>query len=203
MSEDSKELQKHVEQVLAEMSTINIANQNQYEDAAGFLKKVKQTTKMVKDYYEPERKRTHEAYKTVTDAIKSFTDSLTKAEKTVKSAMGVYFNEQERIRREEEEIRRREEEEKKLLEAIETGDEDLLDKPIVEVYKEEPPQVNGTYTVEVWKFEIKDVSKINPDFMLPDEKAIRNLVKSKKGEAAKILGEGVKVYSEKDIRSRI
>lgn len=196
------EIQKHVDQVLAEMQHIEITDQSSYETAAEFLRKTKQTAKIVKDHFEPERKETYEAYKAVTDTIKMFTDKLNKAERTVKAAMGKWYNEQERKRREIEEQRRREEEERRLQSAIDTGREEVLEKPIV-TKKEEAPKVDGTYTVEVWKFEIIDKSKINPDYLIPDEKFIRQTVNAKKADARSILGPGVKVYSEKEIRSRI
>jgi len=200
---ETTEIQKTVDQVLAEMQHIEINDQESYEEAASFLRKTKQTGKTVKDHFEPERKRTHEAYKAVTDQIKFFTDKLSKAERTVKQAMGKYVNEQERKRREVEAQRRREEEEKRLQSAIETGHDEVLDKPIAVEKEPEAPKVDNTYTVEVWKYQIQDVSKINPDYLIPDEKAIGALVRSKKGDAGRILGEGVRVYSEKEVRSRL
>jgi hypothetical protein len=41
--------------------------------------------------------------------------------------------------------------------------------------------------------QIVDASKINPAFMMPDEKKIGAQVRALKGDAAAIIGEGVKV----------
>lgn len=63
------------------------------------------------------------------------------------------------------------------------------------------PKVSGVSTREVWKFEITDPSKINPEFMVPDEVKMRKLVLAMKGEASALLGAGVRVYSEKQLAS--
>lgn len=53
-----------------------------------------------------------------------------------------------------------------------------------------------------WTFEIKDPKKINPEFMMPDEIKIGRLVKSLQADAAALLGDGVRVYSERVLASR-
>ena len=46
-----------------------------------------------------------------------------------------------------------------------------------------------------WKFRIVDASKVDRRFLIPDEKAIGQIVRSMKGVAATIVG-GIEVYNE-------
>lgn len=205
-----KELQKSVDTVLAEMDRITIDSDEHYEQAGSFLRKVKQTAKVVEDAYTDEleaakekKKQAEAERKEVQQNIKYFTDQLERAEKIVKRQMSEYLAEQERKRREAEAKRRKEEEEVRLAQAEETGDERYLDTPVAPKKEPAPPKAEGTYTVEVWKYEITNKAKINPDYLQPNEKAIGALVRSMKGEAQAVLGEGVKVYSEKEVRARV
>lgn len=59
------------------------------------------------------------------------------------------------------------------------------------------PKVAGLRFTEAWKFEIVDPSKINRAFLMPDEQKIRKQVLALKGDAASLIGEGVRVWSEK------
>jgi hypothetical protein len=140
--------------------------------------------------------------KEVSNKIKLFTDKLDRAERAAKNLMSNFLTKQEAKQRKENEERRRIEEEKRLEIAIETGHEEILEKPIA-VVKEEAPKVAGTYTVDVWEFSIIDKTKINPAFIIPDEKAIGQVVRSMKDKAQALLGEGVKVTVRKDIRARV
>lgn len=207
---EKMELQKHINTVLAEMTLRQIENDQQYNLAAEFLVKAKQTAKEVENQFGPaleeakEEKRKAEAKrKEIDNEIKRFTKPLSQAEQTVKRMMSAYQMEQEKRRREAEEKARREAEEKRLAEAVETDNEELLNEPVqFEQPKYEAPKADNTYTVQVWKFRIKDKKKINPDYLIPDEKLIGQIVRSKKADAATILGEGVEVYSETEIRAR-
>ncbi len=62
-----------------------------------------------------------------------------------------------------------------------------------------PPKVAGVNTRSVWKFKVVDPTKVAPAFMIPDEKAIGGTVRSMKGNARTVLGEGVKVWEEREI----
>ncbi|ORC37285.1 hypothetical protein B4O97_03590 [Marispirochaeta aestuarii] len=205
-----KDLQKTLETVLAEQQTIKIIDQESLEKANLFLTTCKQTSKFVEDHFSDELKEAQEKKKAaeaerkaVVQKIEHFTVPLGKAERTVKSQISAYLTEQERQRREEEARRRREEEERRLAEAVETGEEEILDKPITYVKPPEPELAKGTYTVDVWEFEIVDKAKINPAYLIPDTKAIGAAVRSMKDRAQEALGEGVKVICRKDIRQRI
>lgn len=64
---------------------------------------------------------------------------------------------------------------------------------VAPVISREPPKVAGLQMREVWEYTIVDASKISPAFMMPDEKKIGAQVRALKGDAAAIIGEGVKV----------
>lgn len=206
---ETTSLQKTVDTVLAQMQNLTVTTDEQYIEAGEFLKKCRITVKAVQDFFSAdlaaaqEKKKAAEAErKSVDNQIKAFTDRLDAAERTVKRIMGEYQMAQEKARREAEDARRREEEERRLTTAIETGHEEVLDKPVT-VIKEEPVRVAGTSTVDVWEFEIVDKAKINPDYLIPDEKAIGALVRSMKDRAQAVLGPGVKITCRKDIRVRV
>lgn len=207
---ENNELQVHIDSVIAQMQLQTISSDEEYQMAGEFLVKAKQTAKFVEEQFAEsleaakEKKRQAEAERKAVDAeIKRFTTPLSKAESVVKRMMSDYQAEQERKRREETERRRREEEERRLTEAEETGDERVLDYPVApEAPAAEKPKASGTYAVQVWKYEILDKRKINPGYLVPNERLIGQVVRSEKENAAAILGDGVRVYSETEIRAR-
>jgi len=213
MAEESKDLQRSVDSILNEMEAMSIGTDEEYSRAGQFLVKVKTTLKVVKDHFEPRRKEAHAAYQDVLSEIKAFVDKLDRADKAVNRMMREFMAEKDRQRIEAdkarqliEEQKRREEEDRRLNEAIENGHEEILEEPIdVEPEPEEEiaaPEVGGVSYFIHWTYEIVDLTKINPGFMIPDEKKIGATVKALKGQAQSILGEGVRVVSEKRIRTR-
>lgn len=213
MSEETKDLQRSVDSILSEMETMSIGTDEEYTHAGQFLVKVKETIKVVKNHFEPQRKETYQAYQEVLSATKAYTDKLDRADKAVNRIMREFMKEKERQRieaekerRRIEEQKRREEEERRLNEAIENGDEEILEEPIdVEPEPEEEvavPEIEGVSYFKHWTYEIIDPAKINPEFMVPDKKKIGATVKALKGQAQSILGEGVQVLWEKRISTR-
>jgi hypothetical protein len=205
----TKDLQKTVDTVLAELQHAKVTDQESLESANKLLVTCKQTIKYVEEHYDAdltaaqEKKKAAEAErKAVVAEIDRFRVPLTKAESMVKRQMSEYLREQERIRQETERKRREEEEAKRLDAAINTGREEVLDKPIAVEKEPEPELAKGTYTTKVWKYEIIDKQKINPEFLIPDEKAIGATVRSMKERAQAVLGDGVRVYSDIDVRAR-
>ena len=70
---------------------------------------------------------------------------------------------------------------------------------VAPVVQREAPKVAGVATREVWRFEIVDPSKINAAFTMPDEQKIRKQVAALKGDAAALIGPGVRVWAERQI----
>jgi hypothetical protein len=196
-----KELQKSIDTVLAEMKSYRVDTEEQYRAAGEFLKKCRETKNTVESFFaEPlekakEQKRLAElARKEVVKQIEQYTGRLDEAERTVKKIMGNYLAEVER--------KRREEEEKRLLsEAIDTEDETVLDEPIITQRAE--VKVEGSYTVDVWKFEVTDITKINPEYLIADTAGIRKTVTALHDKAVEVVGTGIRIYKEKEVRVRL
>lgn len=204
------DLQKSVDAIIKQMDNIVVDSRDALTAANEFIVKCKQTSKEVENAYSDEltaaqdKKKAAEAErKEIANKIKTFTDPLAKAERTIKNKISAYLTEQQRIRIEEDARRRKEEEERRLETAIKTGHDEVLDKPIVTIKEPEPELAKGTYTVDVWEYEIIDKTKINPEFLIPDEKGIGATVRSMKDRAQAIVGDGVRVTCRKDIRSRV
>lgn len=70
---------------------------------------------------------------------------------------------------------------------------------VAPVIEREPPKVAGVSTRMVWKHRITDPSKINPAFLMPDEKKIAAQVKAMRGDAPSIIGAGVEVWQEREL----
>jgi len=192
-----------VDEVVAQLGTMKVTTQEQAAEAAGFLRKIKQTGKVIHDVMDPEIKKLYDPYKTKTDERKGYLDQLAKAERAVKKMIGDYNAEQARIRAEAERKAREAEEEKRLAIAIETGHEEVLERSVAPVKAPEPEKLEGVYTATVWKWELTDIAKVKPEFLVLDEKKVGALVRSMKGDAQSILGEGIRVFSEQDVRARV
>lgn len=74
---------------------------------------------------------------------------------------------------------------------------------VAPIIQRAPPKVAGLSFRDTWKFEIVDASKINSTFMMPDEQKIRKQVAALKGDAAAIIGAGVRIWSEKNAASGV
>lgn len=207
---ETKQLTISVDAITAKVEALVIDTEAAYIATGEFLKNVKKTTKDVEAFYSEElteaktKKNAAEAErKGVVEKIKLFTDKLDRAERAAKNLMSKFLTEQETKRRKIDAENRRIEEERRLESAIETGNDMILEKPVAIVKEPEVQKVSGTYSVDVWEFEIVDVTKINDTFMIPDEKAIGQTVRSLKGKAQELLGEGIRVTVRKDIRARV
>lgn len=205
MSKESKEITKvkeNITTVVTMMKAMTVQTDQQVKEASEFLRKIKQSEKVVHEVLDPQVKSLYEPYKAKTDERKGYLDQLSKAEKEVKRMIGDYQTKQRQIREEQARKEREAEEERRLAAAIDTGHEEVLDKPVTSAKPPEPEKLEGVYTTTVWKWEVVDKSKINATFLAVDEKAVNALVRSKKDEAAALLGPGIRIYSEEQVRAR-
>ena len=81
------------------------------------------------------------------------------------------------------------------IETVTKIQEEIINKPIIII----KPQTISTRTN--YRFEIVDKSKIKPEFLIPDEVAIRKIVLAMKEGAEAIVG-GIRVIKELGISSR-
>jgi hypothetical protein len=206
-------------QALANIENFVIREEADLKEAAEWLRKNKETQKIVKDFFEPEREATYKAYKNVTDKIKRFNDILSRSERIIKRKMADYRMEQERIRREaerkaeiaaEEERRKAEEARMRLREKGANGESEELESELTDItlteniaanMAERAPEekLDGVVFIENWVFKVEDITKVPIEYLMLDEKKVRGIVKAMKGDTNI---PGIHVYAEKTVRAR-
>ena len=94
-----------------------ITNNEEYEFAGGFLRKIKETEKSIKDYWQPTKDAAAKAHKEICNKESAMLSVCNEAEKTLKSKMLTYNEQIEAERRaaEEEARKAQQEEADKLL----------------------------------------------------------------------------------------
>ena len=155
--------------------TYQIVSNTDYEEAAGFLKRVKGAETEVKTYWKPAKDAAAKAHKEICEKEKAMLSVCESAERVMKTKMLTYSQKIEAERRAAEEQARKaaqEESDRLLAEAAkaeESGDtmgatvnyqmaEQMESvKPAVQVAK---PKVQGISTKRVWKVRITDEAKI-------------------------------------------
>lgn len=152
-----------------------IATNEDYEEAAGFLKRVKGAKKQVEDYWKEPISKAFEAHRALTAKRQQMIGVCESAEKVMKRKMLIYSQKIEAERRAAEEAARKaaqEESDRLLAEAAkaeESGDtmqatanmamaEQVSSiKPAVQVFK---PKVQGVSTKKVWKVRVNDAKAV-------------------------------------------
>lgn len=202
--EQENKLGREVSLIEQRAEAIVVASDDQYAFAGELTKQVKQMSQKVTEYWEPMRKSTYEAYKSVTDHKKEMLDPLASAEKILKKKMGAYAMQKERERRErEEELRRQAEAEmnRKLEEAAKAEREGdavgaefaMAEAEVMEnvattaAIKAEAPTAKGVSTSKTWKITHIDSLEVpthvqGVEIRPVDEKAVLRLIKATKGK---------------------
>lgn len=189
-----------------------IKTPEQFTQAGELLKAVKGALRQIEDQRVAITKPINESLRAVNAQAKTAAEPFEKAEREIKARMVEFSNEQERIRREEQrkaDERARQEREKleaqaaKAAAAGKAGKAEQLEERaaavVAPVVEREPPKVAGISTREVWRFEITDPTQVNAAFLMPDEKKIGAAVRAMKGDAAALVGPGVRVWSERQL----
>lgn len=201
--EEENKLGRQVSLIEQKAESVMVDSDDGFAYAGELTKQVKQMQEKVTDYWEPMRKTTYEAYKSVTDHKKEMLDPLASAEKILKKKMGAYTLQKEKERREREEgLRRQAEAEmnRKLEEAAKAESEGdalgaemaMTEAEVMEnvattaVIKPEAPTMKGVSTTKTWK-----ITKVDPttvpthvqgvEIRPVDEKAVLRLIKATKG----------------------
>lgn len=203
---DTAPVQLKVTGFLKEANALEIIDEDDYQYAAALLMQEKTVYKYIDNFYKPTKDAMNKAKAELMKNIKAHTDPLDRAETVIKRKMGAWHAEQERIRAEArrkiEADLRKQEEERRLNEAVETGDESVLEEPIIlpTPQIQEVPKVQGISFTEIVKFKIVDPSKVPfPDYWKVDEEKIGKVARATKGE---IKIEGVEIWKEKSIGAR-
>ena len=200
--EEENKLGRQVSLIEQKAESVVVDSDDGFAYAGELTKQVKQMQAKVTDYWEPMRKTTYEAYKSVTDHKKEMLDPLASAEKILKKKMGAYTLKEKERREREEELRRQAEAEmnRKLEEAAKAESEGdalgaemaMTEAEVMEnvattaVIKPEAPTMKGVSTTKTWK-----ITKVDPttvpthvqgvEIRPVDEKAVLRLIKAAKG----------------------
>ncbi len=199
-----EELGKKVSLIEHQANDLVIRTDDDFKMAGTTVKAVKTAQKQVEAYWEPMRKSTYAAYKSVTDHKKAMTEPLKKAEDILKKKMGEYQAEQERRRREEEERLRaiaKAEMERKLAEAAKAEHEgdafgaeyamteaEALDTMAETAYVDKKTaRVDGVIQKKAWTITGIDLKELPDEFagivIRPaDESAIMRLIRASRGQ---------------------
>lgn len=259
------------QEITTEIATLNssvlmvrVTDSMSYKAAAGFLIEVKGMEKVIRDFFEPLKKKAHDSHKALTTSEKEELEKLKPVEDHLKREINAYNAEQERIRaaeqkrlddlraaeqkkiddaRKAEEVRleaerkaeqarldaiaaaeRKAEEDRRVAAAAKAKAEGdaaeaariaalpppvvvaavaapvavLPPAPVIQrtVVQSSTPKVAGVSTKTVWLFEVTDQAAVPREFLMVDERRIREFVQTLK-ESAKIPG--VRIYSEQQV----
>jgi len=221
VSIDTTQVKKEEKQVAAiyiESTQITISNQEQYEGASEFLKRVKAKIKDLDTLRKSITKPLDTAKQKVMDLFNPPITALKRAESGVKREMIKYDTEQEKIREEHQKKLQQQAEEKarKEREALEArakkweekGKEEKAEAlreqaeeiepeaPVVAPIEQKP---KGVSYREKWSAEVIDVNQVPREYMIPNQQALDKVAQATKGS---ITIPGVKFKKEKILSSR-
>lgn len=189
-----------------------------YSAAGELLKGIKALRAEVDAAFDPIIQANFRAHRTACEQKRQAEAPLTEAERIIKSALVKFDDEQERIRRAEQARLEREARERAEAEALERaaameqegrdfGDASLVEEahqliqdqltapppPVATVAKATPKIAGITYR-EIWKYRVKDATKVPEQYKVVNDQAVGGMVRALKG-ATNIPG--IEVYSER------
>jgi len=206
LEEDTKEIVKESSDILSDAKTLVIQDDDKFHFVNDLLKTIKGIRNKIDEYFDPAIKKTHAAWKENIAMKRKQSEPVEQAEMIIKKKIAEYHTEQDQKRLVEEkrrqEVLRKQEAERKLSEAIETGDETILDEPIIvpEVKLEDTTKHEGISYQLNWKFRVINKKIVPEEHKILDEKKIGQIVRAQK---AKTNIPGIEVYSEKSTRVRV
>jgi hypothetical protein len=206
--------------------TLKVTDPTTQHQASQVLLAIAALRKEVADTFRPMKEAAFKAHRTVCEQEKKHDQPLADAERAVKTQIGNFVAEQQRLAREAEDAARKAEKERAEAEALEISQQRAIDDacaleaigdtvgaqavlanpaPMPVRYVAPAPiapqvaQVAGVSTREDWDFRIIDDSIIPREYLLVNESAIRALGKTTKGKA-RIAG--VEFYSKQVVAAR-
>lgn len=199
-----QDLSNEVSRVEQAALSVEIIDETTYQAAGELLTEIKAQQKSVKDFFEPMRKSTYEAYQAVLSRKSSMDTPLGNAEKILKKKMGDYIQQEEKKRIAHEKAMKdaaKKASEEKFAEAVDAeanGDQAGAEFALAEaeIYDDmtaivpatpAAPKAKGVSSSKTWKITSIDNSKV-PDevsgvLIRPvDEKAVLRLIKASGGQ---------------------
>lgn len=203
-TENELELSNENQTISTKAQSIVVKTPEDYEGAAEFAKELKKQANKVVAFFKPMKEAANRAHQQVCDREKQMLKPLTAAQSEVKTAMGAYLQEQERIRREQEEAARKlaeEEAQKKLEDAAKAesaGDTEaakaaFMDAEIIDtagaslVVQSAAPKVKGISTSKDWEITGIDTVRVpavvaGMEIRPVDKAAVMRLIRATKGQ---------------------
>jgi hypothetical protein len=208
-----KEAQTQAETMLSNARSMQILNQSLYEQAASFLKIVKERNNQLEELRKSLTRPLDESKKKIMDLFRIPLSYYQESESLTKKAMIKYEDEQERIRQDQER-RLQAEAEKKRLDALKKAEEARANGNDLKADKYESKaaavvapvlaaRVNGVQGIarkKVWKFRVIDEKLIPREFLCVDEKKLGDYARAMKGT---MPVDGVLFYEEDTLAARV
>jgi hypothetical protein len=218
--EQDKELeQKSTELTVQAKQLSKIGHPEDYRKACDLGLSLKTMLNGIEEFWADKISAAFKTHKMLVKAKNDMTAPVEAAMVTVKRLIAAFEAEQEQSRREAEraaaEALRKQEEERAMREAEllqnagnAQGAASVIEQAIsapapVVVVQSNVPQVAGKSSRGIWKWRLKDASKLKPQYLIPDEQAIGQVVRALKDKAISAIGEGsIEVYEEKSVAFR-
>lgn len=197
---DTAPMQSAGTDLVTRAEAMKVTNAEQFQEAGQLLLDAKALVRKIQGEFAPSKKAAHEAHKSVVQLEARMLEAPQHAENVLKRVIGAWqAAETKRIRDEEQRlaaIARKEQEDRQLAEAAQleaSGQKELAEEvvsrpvvaPVVSIPK---PAVRGVTTVMLRRYRIVDASKINRQFLIPDETAIRKVVEALGKDAEQVVG---------------
>lgn len=214
---DASEQTNAIAAFVQKYSSLVVTNPDEYQNAGSLLARIKAEIKARLEYWKPAKKKLDEAHAEICKKEKDSIAPLKELEKTVGQKMSLW-SEAEEKRRRDEEVRLQAEARKKADEDAKRQ-ADLLKKsgrpeeakavmqqasvPVPVVVPSAVPKVAGLSQRKTWRFKIVDSSKLQRQFLMPDDVAIGSLVRSLGKAAEQVVGPGaIEAWEESSFAGR-
>lgn len=204
---ETDELKKESLALVASAKALRITNHEEYATAGRELVRVARVRKGIVEAFREPKKKAADAHRSICKLENDLLVYPVEAERLLKGAIATFDREErDRIRREElrlQEESRKRNEDRLLEEAIDleaagehqAAEELVAGGAIGQVIELQRPVAEGIQTRRSWTFDIVNPLLVAREFMVPDEKKIRALVKALGPDAAKAIG-GIVVREE-------
>lgn len=204
-----REVMGAAQQVADYAQALVVSNPEQYRDAGERLTLLMGAKKRLEDMRTRITKPINDGLKGINNLFRTPGDTLANAERLIKSKLGAYQTEQERLARIEQDrvnaIAQKEQDRLNELarRAAEAGRMGAAEKHqeraaavVAPVVQREAPKVAGVAMRDAWKWALENIDLVPREYLMLDESKVNRYVTAMKADA-KIAG--VRVYSEKQI----
>ena len=211
---NTKQIQHETTLEKIHAESITVDSHESFELAGQILVRIKTIRKNIAETFDGPIKAAHLAHKEIIAAKTKHDGPLDGAERTVKTKMGTYRQEQERIAWAEQQRKEREareaEETRRLAEAEELEKEgrtdeaeQLIEAPIVVAVPPPPPppKAEGVSMRKTYSYVVVDVNKIPRPYMIQNATLIGSTVRNQH-EAAEKMIPGIKVIVTTGVSAR-